>query len=496
MMFADLNLRHSRRGLDLTLIVAIIAFGSHFCTAQTIESIPLSEPPLKMTSVDSDGDGSQEVVVGTALNVMVLSDSPTGLSEVACFPHGLTTTHQLVATKPDCAYIFVADGVSGISAHQIDNFVETAVGCPDAALVGAKSLASAVAMGDRTAIAGAGEFAGTTSTISTRLVALDCMTGGPDDGCGGSLPGLDGETDFVDEPLSISFTDVDLDGDLDLAALFESSQSVRFGLTSGQDDFLGLEVSTTSSVTVTCTPQTPINLCSPGELTLHADPIEFLICDLDGDGLEDVAAICAEGQGTLSLFRKLGSSHFEGRFGIPVGGAADQIAALDLDADGDLDLATASDTTVWTVTHSTPFAFSTPTPVHFTAGIITDLAAVDIDGDGCAELLVSEINPSRLVVISFGGAPRLIRGDVNQDGSLGIIDAILILTHLFVGPIGSLDCEDAADASDDEVLGMVDPILLLGYLFVGGAPLPAPWPACGCDPTGPLGLGCSAPSCP
>jgi hypothetical protein len=48
----------------------------------------------------------------------------------------------------------------------------------------------------------------------------------------------------------------------------------------------------------------------------------------------------------------------------------------------------------------------------------------------------------------------------------------------------------SADADDDGALGVTDAIRILGFLFRRGEPPPGPFPGCGVDPT-PDALGCS-----
>ena len=79
--------------------------------------------------------------------------------------------------------------------------------------------------------------------------------------------------------------------------------------------------------------------------------------------------------------------------------------------------------------------------------------------------------------------PQFIRGDTNDDGQNNIADAIWILNETFrMGPVTA--CQDAADANDD---GDVDPIVdaayIIAYQFESGPQLPAPFGACGEDPT-------------
>jgi hypothetical protein len=84
------------------------------------------------------------------------------------------------------------------------------------------------------------------------------------------------------------------------------------------------------------------------------------------------------------------------------------------------------------------------------------------------------------------------RGDVNDDGTLVLTDALVILGYLFLGA-DEPPCRDAADINDDAALGIADPIALLAYLFLGAPPPPDPGPVTrACGPDGPLSpsLGC------
>jgi len=79
-------------------------------------------------------------------------------------------------------------------------------------------------------------------------------------------------------------------------------------------------------------------------------------------------------------------------------------------------------------------------------------------------------------------ARPFIRGDVNEDGSLDLGDAVFALSFLFAsGP--SPGCMDAVDINDDGILDLGDPIHELNYLFASGSAPPVPLSACGLDPT-------------
>ena len=77
-----------------------------------------------------------------------------------------------------------------------------------------------------------------------------------------------------------------------------------------------------------------------------------------------------------------------------------------------------------------------------------------------------------------------IRADSNADGRLDISDPVQTLRWLF-GPDGPGPvCIDPLDADDDGVVGLTDAIYTLSFLFQGGPPPESPFPACGADPTG------------
>ncbi len=84
---------------------------------------------------------------------------------------------------------------------------------------------------------------------------------------------------------------------------------------------------------------------------------------------------------------------------------------------------------------------------------------------------------------SLGGVePEFRRGDVGNEGTVTIADAITLLGYLFQGQ--TIECRDAGDIDDNGTLTIADPIQLLSYLFNSGATPPAPGPlTCGPDPT-------------
>lgn len=78
---------------------------------------------------------------------------------------------------------------------------------------------------------------------------------------------------------------------------------------------------------------------------------------------------------------------------------------------------------------------------------------------------------------------QLLRGDANDDGSVDIADALTILGVLFNA--GVVVCVETTDTNDSGSTDIADAVTLLDLLFNMGADLPAPFPDCGFDPTGP-----------
>ena len=84
--------------------------------------------------------------------------------------------------------------------------------------------------------------------------------------------------------------------------------------------------------------------------------------------------------------------------------------------------------------------------------------------------------------------PLFIRGDANLDGSVDIVDPIVILFHLF----GNLPvkCVEATDSNSDGKVSITDAIFLLEFLFRAGSSPAAPNPDPGEYTRGAAGLGC------
>jgi len=125
-----------------------------------------------------------------------------------------------------------------------------------------------------------------------------------------------------------------------------------------------------------------------------------------------------------------------------------------------------------------------------------EVRAVTPPGEGQVEIEVR--NPDGLtgkatvlfIYIPVSVEASFKRGDANADGAVDIADAVKILGYLFA--TSEVTCLDACDVNDDGSLNIADPIALLGYIFASGDPPPAPFEACGSDPTDTDRLGCES----
>jgi len=97
--------------------------------------------------------------------------------------------------------------------------------------------------------------------------------------------------------------------------------------------------------------------------------------------------------------------------------------------------------------------------------------------------------------ISFNSVvSEFLRGDIDENGTQSLADAVAVLVRVFSGPVS--DCEDAYDVNDDGLVDLADGIYELDYLFTAGPAIPAPSASCGLDATADS-LDCSSyASCP
>ena len=133
-------------------------------------------------------------------------------------------------------------------------------------------------------------------------------------------------------------------------------------------------------------------------------------------------------------------------------------------------------------------ADGTAAPLHT---VEPGTAAVELDGPASYVLLLQQnLPPDRNdafnnvggtyhLEVSDATGVRFRRGDPNQDSSIDLTDAIVILERLFLGPSEAWDCEKSGDVDDSDALEITDAIALLNYLFLGSQAPATPHDNCG-----------------
>jgi len=89
---------------------------------------------------------------------------------------------------------------------------------------------------------------------------------------------------------------------------------------------------------------------------------------------------------------------------------------------------------------------------------------------------------------------RFLRGDVNADQEVDLVDVIATIWMLLGG--STVPCQAAADLDGSGTHDLTDPVLLLEHLFKAGPPPAPPYPDCGPAPGDAPSLPCKKTACP
>jgi len=81
-------------------------------------------------------------------------------------------------------------------------------------------------------------------------------------------------------------------------------------------------------------------------------------------------------------------------------------------------------------------------------------------------------------------SPSFLRGDVNQDGEVNILDSNDLL-RFFYDKEYEPPCLESADVNNDGLVQLDDALQLISYVTHGLSPPASPFPACGRDPDEP-----------
>jgi len=221
-------------------------------------------------------------------------------------------------------------------------------------------------------------------------------------------------------PFSISASDFDGDGKIDLVASNGNSSSIAFYRNTGSNGV--------------------VSFSSPLPITSGTFPAGIAVGDIDGDGKLDVA-VANQSSFTVSIFRNtstIGTISFANKVDVSVGATPLSVALADLDGDGKLDIAvpnSGGNSLSILQNHSTSGVILFPSLRFFaTATAPRNITTSDIDGDGKLDVVVTNASSNSLSVFrntstlgaialsakvdfTTGNTPNgLAVGDIDGDG--------------------------------------------------------------------------------
>lgn len=211
----------------------------------------------------------------------------------------------------------------------------------------------------------------------------------------------------------------------------------------------------------------------------------FRAKDVDRDGRDDLFAT-ADAQILVYFGRDISTVAGlprEPSTVLPVRGSVRFLEIVDMNGDGDLDVATVAatrDESIARVFAGRASSEAAADDYTFEAGPENPtqlsghgsvLAVGDLDEDGALDMAITteDTGEARMFLSEGNCVTRAVaRGDANGDESVNLSDAVTVLGHLFTG--GILPCPLAAEVNGDGALNVSDPVYLLGFLFLGGSP--------------------------
>ncbi len=198
-------------------------------------------------------------------------------------------------------------------------------------------------------------------------------------------------------------------------------------------------------------------------------PLRAYAFDLDLDGDNDVVTI-NDGGGNISVLKNNGDGIFGTRADYRFGSFASHswLACSDFDEDGYPDLIVTDYYSGRVCSFFRNLGDGTfSDEIEFYAGSFPEqLAAADLDGDGDKDLVVANSTGfSVLENLSNRSNCVAVKGDLNDDGSLTIADAVLLLNCAFLGSGYCLLC--FSDVNCNGILTAADVVLELNKVFLG-----------------------------
>ncbi len=218
-------------------------------------------------------------------------------------------------------------------------------------------------------------------------------------------------------------------------------------------------------------------LGSPQTYQTYNNPLGVALGDANSDGFIDIWGSHESGEymGYMSLLENQTGGVFSNVQLDYLGHmAANCIATVDLDGDGDLDAVCGSDSQWATLCLNDGTGSLDAAESWDAGGNPQAIVAADFDGDGDMDLAIANGlgADSVTVLLNEGIIDCTLRGDMNCDGAVGISDMTYLVAYLFSG--GPEPCLLAhGDVNDDAAVNIADMTYMVDFLFLGGpAPLP------------------------
>ena len=188
-----------------------------------------------------------------------------------------------------------------------------------------------------------------------------------------------------------------------------------------------------------------------GSYTVGLLPRDVAVADFDADGMLDLATASTFSFG-VSVLLGTGDGSFSPAETYVTGANPDSIVSVDFDGDGKTDIATANlgDGDVTVLFGVGDGSFQAPVPSSPIGELPHSITAADFDADGLVDWAATNSSSNQLAVL-LNTSCNLVPGDVNQDGTVDLLDV-----EPFVTILGEGVFQVEADINQDGVVNLLD----------------------------------------
>ncbi|MBU0984075.1 MAG: VCBS repeat-containing protein [candidate division Zixibacteria bacterium] len=213
----------------------------------------------------------------------------------------------------------------------------------------------------------------------------------------------------------------------------------------------------------------PMNLFDIyGTYAVSGDPDAVVAADFNGDGYVDIATANSSDETVSVLLGSATTFTFSAEY--PVGIGQKELAAADLDDDGNPDLVCTNyysdHMSVFYGLGDGLFMFEMAVP---SSTKLTGVTAADFDGDGEIDLACADSDDTQIAIFR-----QYLCGDANGSGAVEVGDMVYLINYIFKsGP--APEPLEAGDANGDCAVNVGDAVYIRNYIFVIGSPAPVPY---------------------